>query len=312
MTEGFRGTLTGRVRLARRARLHARLGESLILGVAAALFLLCLALLSGSQGLERDAWAIAGIGALFMGVLWFHETGQAEFDWACRVDRSLGLNGRLLAALNVERQGEASPMGQLLIEGLSTRVTRKNLLQRAVPVSLWLLVLPFVGGSLLMQSLNSQRSEVVRWDRSAPQFRDLQDRLGEAQQRAQAMDVDAGVQAQIQSMREVARRGGVEMELGQGEPQVWASELEGMARDLASASQELRGDTQWDRAMDQAQALVASLQDRAGESQEPKTETSGAASPDPQPGSDGTSGPRSVSEGGRMAGTPEAGASEGN
>lgn len=275
MNQGPQPTLTGRVRQARRARLHARWGESLILGVAAALFLLCLALLSGSQGLEKDAWFVAGICSALVGALWMFETRQPEHEWACRVDRSLGLNGRLLAAMNVERMGDGAPMGQLLIEGLRSRVTRKTLLQRAVPVSLWLLVLPFVGGSLLMQGLHSQRNQVIRWDRSAPQFRALQDRLGEAHQRALAVADDPGLQAQVQAMREVARRGGIEMELGQGDPEAWNSELNQLAKDLAGASGELRGDGEWDRAMDQAQALVASLQDRAGERSEPAPEMPG-------------------------------------
>jgi hypothetical protein len=254
------------VGLARRARLHARWGEGLILAVAAALFLLYLALHSGSQGLEFHGLIISGIGGIIIGVLWLLETRQPEFDWACRVDRSLGLNGRLLAAMNVERSAETSSIGQLLLEGLRPRVSRKVILRRAVPVSLWLLVLPFVSGSLLMQGLQAQRNQVVRWTRSAPQFRQLQDRLAEAQQRAQVLASEESLQQGVQAMQEAARRGGLESELGKGDSEDWSSELDKLALDMAQLSQALRGDAEWDRVMDQAQALVAELQDRVGKS----------------------------------------------
>jgi hypothetical protein len=254
------------VGLARRARLHARWGEGLILAAAAALFLLYLALHSGSQGLEFHALIISGIGGLMIGVLWLLETRQPEFDWACRVDRSLGLNGRLLAAMNVERSAETSSMGQLLLDGLRPRVSRKVILRRAVPVSLWLLVLPFVSGSLLMQGLQAQRNQVVRWTRSAPQFRQLQDRLAEAQQRVQVLAGEESLHQDLQAMQEAARRGGLESELGKGDSEEWSSELDGLALDIAQVSQALRGDAEWDRTMDQAQALVTELQDRVGKS----------------------------------------------
>ncbi len=250
--------------LARRARLHARLGEALILGVAATLFLLYLALQGGSQGMEFGAYLSAGIGGLLISILWVLETKQPDFDWSCKVDRNLGLNGRLLAGLNAEQGAGTSSIGQLLIDGLRPRVSRKAILRRAVPVSLWILVLPFVSGSLLMQGLREQRAHVDRWSSSAPQFRELQGRLGEAQQRAQAMAGDEALLKDLRVMQEAARRGGLEMEIGKGDAREWGEKLENMAEELGDLGKKLRGDVAWDRAMDRAQALVTALQDRVG------------------------------------------------
>jgi hypothetical protein len=205
------------------------------------------------------------IGGSLVAILWLMETRQSEFDWACSVDRRLGLNGRLLAALTAERGGFVSPMGKQLIEGLRPRVSRQAILRRAVPVSLWLLVLPFIGGALLLQVLQDQRGQVVRWERSAPQFRDLQGQLGEAQRRAQSLGAGGALLEELQAMQDAARRGGIEMELGKGDAAEWRAELKELAADLAQATEPLRGDGEWDRAMDRAQGLVTALQDRMGE-----------------------------------------------
>ncbi len=257
--------LKSRVGLARRARLHARLGEALILGVAATLFLLYLALQSDSQGMEFGACVSAGIGGLLIAILWMLETGQPAFDWACKVDRNLGLNGRLLAGLSAERGAEITSIGQLLVEGLRPRVSRKAILHKAVPVSLWILVLPFVGGSLLLQGVREQRAQVDRWSSSAPQFRELQGLLGEAQQRAQTVAGDEALLKDIRALQEAARRGALEMEIGKGEAGEWGKKLASMAAELDQVGQELHGDAAWDRTMDRAQGVVNALQDRVGD-----------------------------------------------
>ncbi|MCP5023181.1 MAG: hypothetical protein GY930_15595 [bacterium] len=257
--------LKSRVGLARRVRLHARLGEALIMGVAATLFLLYLALQSDSQGMELGACVSAGIGGLLIAILWMLETGQPAFDWACKVDRNLGLNGRLLAGLNAERGAETSSIGQLLVEGLRPRVSRKAILRKAVPVSRWILILPFMGGSLLLQGVREQRAQVDRWSSSAPQFRELQGLLGEAQQRAQATAGDEALLKDIRALQEAARRGALEMEIGKGEAGEWGKKLASMASELDQLGQELHGDAAWDRTMDRAQGMVTALQDRVGD-----------------------------------------------
>ncbi|MCA9002224.1 MAG: hypothetical protein KDB61_09885, partial [Planctomycetes bacterium] len=250
--------------MARRVRWHARLGEALILGVAAVFVLLSLALKSGAQGLEWHALAPSFVGGLAVAVLWLVETHQSEFDWACKVDRRLGLNGRLLAGLSVERGSGRNAMGELLIEGLRAKVSRSELLRHAVPVSLWLIVLPFVGGSLLMQGLGDQRGQVVRWAQSAPQFRALQDRLGEAAQRARELGAEASLVQELGAMQDSARRGGMEMKLGQGDREYWSQELADLATGLERVGSELGSDREWNRALDGAQSLVEALRDRVG------------------------------------------------
>lgn len=74
------------------------------------------------------------------------------------------------------------------------------------------------------------------------------------------------------------------MELGKGDAQEWSSELKKLAQNLAQVGQELRGDSQWDRTMDQAQALLAALEDRIGEPI-PGSGAPGAGEPNgPNPG----------------------------
>lgn len=302
------GRLTARVQAAYRAQRHAWIGHGLVLGVFVGLVLLCLAFLSGAQGLSPHPLAIAGVGAACTGLLVYAAGHRAFGPWAQRLDQRLRLQGALLAGLQAEAQGLTQPVEQLFVRDLLPKVERRRILQEGIHLHLWLLALPFLAGALLLHNVKGERTPDVHWQAVGGQLQGLQQNVDAALAAWQEQAPTAGeVHAAFQGLSREVRRLAVQEALGQAEQVSWAQDVQALAEAVEDASRNHGGIPEVDQALAQAQNRLDWVLERAREHGLESPES--ARENDPL-GSEGPDGPEPIpsdSNGTDLASGEEAG-----
>lgn len=287
------GRLTARVQAAYRAQRHAWIGHGLVLGVFVGLVLLCLAFLSGAQGLSAHPLAIAGVGAACTALLVYAAGHRAFGPWAQRLDQRLRLQGALLAGLQAEAQGLTQPVEQLFVRDLLPKVERRRILQEGIHLHLWLLALPFLAGALLLHNVKGERTPDVHWQAVGGQLQGLQQNVDAALAAWQAQAPTEGeVHAAFQGLSREVRRLAVQEELGQAEQASWAQDVQALAEAVEDASRTYGGIPEVDQALAQAQNRLDWVLERA------RKHSAGSADSGPEGDvpvvSDGPDGPESI------------------
>ena len=135
----------------------ARIGESVLIGVAAAMVTLA-AIAARGGGVGRiDAWCVALVPGVLCAISWRHEHRKTPLDVARALDRKLRHQGGLLTAYELENRRESSPMARLLVARVLVRLRLREALHAMFPPLALPVAAPILGVSLLALALDLQR-----------------------------------------------------------------------------------------------------------------------------------------------------------
>ena len=222
-----RGVLARTVGFARRVGIHTLLGEGLLVGASAGLLVLWLGLVSGTQALGMEGLFLGGLAALMAAAAWVKGGWRDESSWARILDERLGLDGALLAGLQVERRG-GSELGRLLTRDVQGRVRRKEILGKALPVRLWLVGLLVGSGSLLFHGLQQTRVPELRWQEATVVLGGATEELQDALRRAQELPEGELTPESLQELKALGaevQKMELSQHLGQEQPEDWVQPL---------------------------------------------------------------------------------------
>ena len=261
------GVLARAVGFARRAGIHALLGEGLLVGASTLMLMLCLGLHSGAEVLAFPGLFLGGLAGVMAATSWVKSGWLDRTRWARALDARLGLEGALLAGLNVERRGEGE-LGRLLTRRVQGQVRRQEILVKAVPLRLWLLGVLVISGSLLFHGLQKTQVPELRWQEATEVLGGLTEELKDAARRAQELpdgQVPEGVVQDLKALGAETQRMELALHLGQDEPEDWVQPLEEMGERLDRLARDLAGDRDLDQKMERAQGLLSAVKERARE-----------------------------------------------
>jgi hypothetical protein len=151
------------LRRAQRAVRLARLSESALLGATALLLVLAATVISGGDLARPQPWGAAGLCAVLTAITWWLEKRPTSGPVAARVDRRLGLGGGLVTAFEAETGPEEAhtPLARLLSSRLLRRLSGRQVLSAALPLSLPFAALPILGAGVLALTLEGSRPAVA-------------------------------------------------------------------------------------------------------------------------------------------------------
>jgi len=143
------GAVRARARVARRALFLARLGESVHIGGAAALFALVLIVLEGGRTDRLASALVAVLCGLLTAATWALSHRRTALEVAQRLDRRMEFDGAFLTAWEHDGDRRGGTLAELLVVRAARDVPGRVAARAVLPQSWPILASPFVVGALL-------------------------------------------------------------------------------------------------------------------------------------------------------------------
>jgi hypothetical protein len=143
------GAVRARARIARRALFLARLGESVHIGGAAAMFALVLVVLEGGRTDRLSSALVALVCGLLTSFTWALAHRRTALEVAQRLDRRMELGGAFLTAWEHDGEHRGGTLAELLVVRAAREVPGRAATRAVLPHSWPILASPFVVGAFL-------------------------------------------------------------------------------------------------------------------------------------------------------------------